>query len=87
MELLDQQYSSTLLDNISNSVTESSQNSKDVDKGNANVVKIVLNKNKEDWHNFLRNEESVVIRSELDRYLEEGVENDVPNFDILDWWK
>ena len=29
----------------------------------------------------------MVIRSELDRYLEEGVENDVPNFDILDWWK
>ena len=28
----------------------------------------------------------MVIRSELNRYLEEGVENDVPNFDILDWW-
>ena len=87
MELFYQQYSSTLLDNTSNSVIESSQNSKDVDKGNANAVKIILNKNKEDWHNFLKNEKSVVIRSELDRYLEEGVENDVPNFDILDWWK
>ena len=61
MELFYQQYSSRLLDNTSNSVIESSQNSKDVDKGNANVVKIVLNKNKEDWHNFLKNEESVVI--------------------------
>ena len=63
MELFYQQYSSTLLDNASKSVIESSQNSKDVDKGNANVVRIVLNKNKEDWHNFLKNEESVVIRS------------------------
>ena len=48
MELFYQQYSSTLLDNTSNSVIESSQNSKDVDKGNANAIKIVLNKNKED---------------------------------------
>ena len=47
MELFHQQYSLTLLEKTSNS-GESSQNSKDVDKDNANVVKIVLNKNKED---------------------------------------
>lgn len=28
-----------------------------------------------------------VVRSELDRYLEEAVEDVVPHFDILQWWK
>ena len=29
----------------------------------------------------------MVIQLELNCYLEKKVENDVPNFDILDWWK
>lgn len=31
--------------------------------------------------------ETEVVRSELDRYLEEAVKDEVPHFDILKWWK
>ena len=47
IELFHQQYSLTLLEKTSNNEIESSQSSIDVNKGNVNVVKIILDKNKE----------------------------------------
>lgn len=41
----------------------------------------------QDWKLFLERGLSVVVKSEIDRYFEEGVEKVSPNFDILAWWK
>lgn len=43
----------------------------------------VLDESKKDWKKFLQMEEMEFVRSELDRYLEKAVEDEVPHFDIL----
>ncbi|KAG5548554.1 hypothetical protein RHGRI_014043 [Rhododendron griersonianum] len=42
---------------------------------------------KSKFQKHLAQEGNGVGKSEVDRYLEETCENDVPNFDLLNWWK
>ncbi|KAK9279908.1 hypothetical protein L1049_013592 [Liquidambar formosana] len=66
-----------------NSNVDSSQSFKDVEMGNAEHAVVI----EDDWDDFLKSEKCMVMSTELDRYLEEGVEICVPGFDILLWWK
>lgn len=63
----------------------------DVNSSHGGCQDVVMNDasgvSNQDWEQFLQREQSVVVKNEIDRYFEEGVEKMSPNFDILAWWK
>lgn len=71
------------MESIARGDVYTSQGLKNVDVGLSKVV----DENKKNWHTFLQIEETKIIRSELDWYLEAAVDEEVPNFVILKWSK
>ena len=79
-------YSSLVLDTMEG--VDVSQTRCDVKITDVGVSNAAFDEHNEDWQQFLKEEETAVIKSlDLDRYLQDAVEDASPNFDILAWWK
>ncbi|XP_028056205.1 zinc finger BED domain-containing protein RICESLEEPER 2-like [Camellia sinensis] len=83
MKQLYDHYSSFVLESMEN--VGVSKGGNDVRMDDLGVSSVGVDMHKQDWHQFLKAEETVVIKSEFDRYLEDGVEEESEHFDILAW--
>ncbi|CAL5442639.1 unnamed protein product [Camellia sinensis] len=85
MKQLYEHYSTFVLESMEN--VGVSKGGNDVRMDDLGVSSVGVDMHKQDWHQFLKAEETVVIKSEFDHYLEDGVEEESEHFDILVWWK